>query len=246
MKPELQSRVEDITKALGISAHAKGTIMEVELNWDQLDQFFRDMYSVTAIRHRSIMGSITIEQWVTVYRSALVKRIQYVRESVLGQSDGKYPRVRLSKAMVIHGAAHTIFAHIGLFKSEDLGLRFIPKLPPKEWATVDQEALLAHADVIEGLRSRGLVVSEGFPSEFTGTMAFFLMVKDLADEMGSMASAPTKEATPNDGMMASVVFRTRTALTLGYGYDFSPVATPNVVQRRLLGAYMGGVHEFED
>lgn len=245
MKPELQSKVDGITQALGISANAKGSIMEVDLNWEQLELVWRDMYSVTQVRHRSITSSITVEQWVSFYKLATVKRIQYVRESVLGVGDRNYPRVTLSKATVIHGAAHTVLAHIGLFKSEDIGYRFIPKLPPADWAKVDMEAARAHADVIEGLRTRGVVVSEGFPSEFIGTMAFLLLVSDVQDDVPLLkAAAPTKEATANDGMMASVVFRTRNALMLGYGYDFSPVATPDLVLRRFLGAYMGGaMHE---
>lgn len=245
MLPELQSKVDEITKSLGISAHPKGTVMEVDLNWVQLNQLFEDMYNVLAIRHRSVMGSIEKAQWVSVYRAMIVRRIQFVRETVLGARDLGYRRVNLSKALRMHGAAHTVMAHIGLFKSDDLGYRFIPKLPPEEWAVIDNEAFRAHADVLEALRSRGVVISEGFPSEPSGSMAYLLLVKEV-DDGRVIASAPSKEATPNDGMMASVVFRTKNVMLLSYGYDFSPVATPDFVVRQLLGTYMGGVHAIED
>jgi hypothetical protein len=244
MKPELQSNVEKVTQTLGISAHARGELMDVDLNWEQLSLFFGNIYDVLVTRHRSIMGSITRDQWVKVYQTFMARRVLYVRECAYGVPDPDMPRIRLSKYTWIHGAAFTILAHVGLYQSQQLGFRFIPGVPPRAWALVDNEAMIIHADVIAALRSRGVVISEGFPSEPTGSMAYLLLVRDYPEHV--VASAPSSEATPNDGMMASVIFQTKVAMALGYGYDFSPVATPNIVIRGFIAAYMGGACNAED
>jgi len=247
MTPELENIIGDVTKSLGVSAHAKGTIMEVDLNWEQLDLVFQAVYQSLSVRFRSIMGTMSQDQWVSVCRALTVKRISFVRESVFGHRDFEYPRLTISKAYRMHGVLHTLFSQIGLFKSEDLGYRFIPKMPPIEWAKVVGEAFALHADVIEALRARGVVTSEGFPSDMHGTMAYLLYVRDHPNEDSAViAESPSKEATPNDGMLASVVFQTRTALALGSGYDFNPVAQPQYVLRRLIGAYVGGKDAYED
>jgi len=247
MTPELENIIGDVTKSLGVSAHAKGTIMEVDLNWEQLDLVFQAVYQSLSVRFRSIMGTMSQEQWVSVCRALTVKRISFVRETVYGHRDFDYPRVLISKAYRMHGVLHTLFSQIGLFKSEDLGYRFIPQMPPKTWATIDGESFALHADVIEALRARGVVTSEGFPSDAHGSMAYLLYVRDHpSEDQMVIAEAPSKEATPNDGMLASVVFQTRTVLALGSGYDFNPVAQPQYVLRRLIGAYVGGKDAYED
>lgn len=247
MVPELEAIVDNVTKSLGVSAHAKGTVMEVDLNWQQLDHVFGAIYQSLTVRFRSIMGTMTEDQWVSVCRALAVKRIGFVRESIYGHRDFDYPRITISKAYRMHGILHTLFSQIGVFKSEDLGYRFIPKLPPPEWARLNGEAFAIHADVIEALRARGVVTSEGFPSDAGGTMAYLLYVREhSSDESAVIAESPSKEATPNDGMLASVVFQTKTALALGSGYDFNSVAQPQYVLRRLIGSYVGGVNGPED
>jgi len=247
MNPELENILGDVTKSLGVSAHAKGTLMDVDLNWAQLDFVFSALYRSLSVRFRSIMGVMTEEQWISVCRALTVKRTSFVRESVYGHRDFDYPRVVVSKAYRMHGVLHTLFSQIGLYKSEDLGYRFIPRNPPPQWARIDGESFALHADVIEALRARGVVTSEGFPSEPSGSMAYLLYVREApGDESTVIAEAPSKEATPNDGMLASVVFQTKTVLALGSGYDFNPVAQPSYVLRRLLGAYVGGQNGPED
>jgi hypothetical protein len=222
---------------LALSAHPSRSTRIVELNTEMLDSMFRECYSALALAFPRPMAALTEEGFVNAMRLITAKRVSWVREKALGVPDSDVPRLSINPTTPVFGPLFVMLANIGVVESESHGVRFIPGYQNiKEWFSIDRGVIRTYVQVMLAIKGPA-IISDGMPSSEKGTFAFVNLVE--LDNRGVTSRAPSREATADEHLMASIVFQNVRALeAMSYEWYSRTVADPALALTEFVGSYI--------
>lgn len=234
---ELNQPLSRMSTMLALSAHPSRSVRTVELNTEMLDSMFRECYSALSLAFPRPMSVLTEEGFVNAMRLITAKRVAWVREKALGVPDSDVLRLPINPTTPVFGPLFVMLANIGVVESESQGVRFIPGYEAiKSWFSIDRSVIRTYVQVMVAIKGPA-IISDGMPSSEKGSLAFINLVE--LDAHGSTSRAPSREATADEHLMASIVFQNVKALgAMSYEWYSRTVSDPSLALTEFVGSYI--------
>lgn len=234
---ELNQPLSHMANMLALSAHPSRSVRTVELNTDMLDGMFKECYAALALAFPRPMSVLTEEGFVNAMRLITAKRVQWVREKALGVPDSDVPRLPINPTTPVFGPLFVMLANIGVVESESQGVRFVPGYQAiKSWYSIDRNIIRTYVQVMLAIKGPA-IISDGMPSSEKGSLAFVNLV--VMDSHGATSRAPSREATADEHLMASIVFQNVRALeAMSYEWYSRTVTDPALALTEFVGSYI--------
>jgi len=234
---ELNQPLSHMANMLALSAHPSRSSRTVELNTAMLDQVFSECYDALALAFPRPMAVLTRDGYINAMRLITAKRVAWVREKAYGVADTDIPRLPINPTTPVFGPLFVLLANIGVVESESQGVRFIPGYKNiKEWFSIDRSVIRTYVQVMLSIKGPA-IISDGMPSSEKGTLAFVNLVEE--DTRGVTSRAPSREASADEHLMASIVFRNARALeAMSYEWYSRTVTDPAIALTEFVGSYI--------
>jgi hypothetical protein len=238
MTEQLQSLVTRIVQSRGLIAQPTGTIVDVPVDWEAVIEFFKDQYGYLVGAYDYELGISQIlseDQFVAVMRSALAKRIQWVRLKTHGRQDGA--TLRVDPNLRLPQPVFELIYSFGRIESV-LGVTFVPSADGLDTTLASGEELAAYMRFVSRLKHY-YVFAEHLPKSEQGTWAYLILgsVVPNAVELSSM----TTEPKPTDAYWAAAVRCARLVVGFPYYTGWNRLPPPEVIRAEIFDAAGKGV-----
>jgi len=236
----LQSIAAGLAAKRGLAAKSSGTIIDVEIDYTAVVNFIDTVYSYISSVYEEAVGvtnTLTQDEFRTVSMAVIAKRVQWVRQRINGIREGGV--ISISNTTMLPGPVFNLAYTFGIVES-DLGAIFVPTFSGlEEWSKQLTIELMRKYLAFASKLKHYYAFSEGLPSQDRGTWAYLLHVDRTA--VGALVSGPSKEGTPNDAYLASVVRCARVLAGFFYGTPYGIIPSPETATIEYLDAFAKGI-----
>lgn len=239
---QLQSIAAGLAAKRGLAAKPAGTIVDVNVDYSAVEQFVDTVYDYLHSVYESTVNLESVlskDQFRDISMAVIAKRVQWVRQRVNGIREGQ--TIQISNTTALPGPIFNLAYAFGKVES-DLGALFLPEFKglEKYAKQLTVETMRAYQQFVGKLKHY-YAFSEGLPSQDTGTWAYLLHVDKTA--VGALVSGPSKEGTPNDAYMASVIRCARVLAGFFYGTPYGIIPSPETATVEYIDAFGKGIGE---